>query len=103
MKQEYLACKLGGTTQCPNLTEPAMRNMFVSVNEIEAANKLCSACNSFILAECKFLGHPTCEHKDDEIMKQALEEFSKFDGVLYLVFPPSLDALCSKCAKFTPK
>lgn len=78
MNQLYLTCKLGLTPQCPSITHPSMGKLLAPIMEagkplatfdssdLEAIDKLCSVCNSFTLAECKFSVIPLANTKTME-------------------------------------
>jgi hypothetical protein len=55
--------------------------------------------------DCLFFAHNNCEHKDDEIMKIAAQDFPKFYGKTQYETSQSaaVDAICSSCDKFTRK
>lgn len=121
MRQWYLSCKYGHTTQCPNLDKPSMQNMLAPIKNagkpvnnlrgIELVNKLCSVCTSFTPfkkhGDCKFYGFVACKYSSDETMKRATQLFQKTDGGYprVLDFPDfkEIDVICSNCIKFTSK
>ena len=56
---------------------------------------------------CKFFSFQACPHKNDEIMKKATQDIPQYSGGKYqtMSFPRNeeIDAICSKCDKFTQK
>jgi len=55
--------------------------------------------------QCKLFSHRACPHKDEEIMKRATQDIPEYSGGNYqtLLFPQDeeIDAICSKCEKYT--
>lgn len=55
--------------------------------------------------KCKYFGYHSCPYKDDEIMKKATQNLPEYYGGNYPLLsfpkPEEIDAICSKCDKFT--
>lgn len=58
---------------------------------------------------CKFFSYKACPHKNEEIMKRSTLDIPQHYGGNYQTFPrdedqdEQIDAICSKCDKFTLK
>jgi hypothetical protein len=61
MQKKFNNCELGGTPNCPKITEPIMQKLFwpsrkdtesvtygITETDINARNQICSECNSFM-------------------------------------------------------
>ena len=56
---------------------------------------------------CKYFGYVKCPHRNDEIMKQAIQTIPNYNGgkIPVLSFSPSeeVDKICDTCDMFSPK
>ena len=56
---------------------------------------------------CKFFGYHDCPHKNKKIMKRAIQYVPEYYGGNYPTLSfhqdEEIDAICSKCDKFTQK
>lgn len=58
-------------------------------------------------SNCEHFGYRACPHKDDEIMEKATQDIPEYHGGKYAVLSiaevEEIDAICSKCDKFTKR